>query len=144
MNRWIAVVAAAMCLSAGCATRPPATDLRQEVTDSERAFAQTMARRDFQAFTEFLAEDTVFFAEDRALRGKAEVAAAWKAFFDAPTAPFSWEPTVVEVLEAGTLALSSGPVRNPQGKVVATFNSIWQRQDGRWKVIFDKGSRACP
>ena len=67
--------------------------------------------------------------------------AAWKAFFDGPQAPFSWQPDQVEVLASGQLALSTGPVLDPSGKVVARFNSIWQRQpDGRWLVIFDKGS----
>ena len=66
--------------------------------------------------------------------------AAWKPFFEGPTAPFSWEPDQVEVLESGELALSTGPVKNPEGVVTARFNSIWQRQaDGRWLVVFDKG-----
>jgi ketosteroid isomerase-like protein len=64
----------------------------------------------------------------------------WRAFFDGPTAPFSWEPDQVEVLESGELALSTGLVKNPDGVVTARFNSIWQRQgDGRWLVVFDKG-----
>ena len=44
------------------------------------------------------------------------------------------------MLDSGTLAISSGPVMDPQGKVVGTFNSIWRRDaDGRWRVVFDKG-----
>jgi hypothetical protein len=31
-------------------------------------------------------------------------------------------------------------VFDPNGKKVGSFNSIWRReQDGRWKIIFDKG-----
>lgn len=123
---------------------PTASDLRQQVIDTERGFAQTMARRDFAAFTSFLAEDTVFFAGDRPLRGKAQVAADWKKYYEKPGAPFSWEPAQVEVLDGGTLAISSGPVRNPEGKIFATFTSIWQRQNGGWKIIFDKGNQICP
>ena len=42
------------------------------------------------------------------------------------------------------LAHSSGPVFNPKGERVATFNSIWRREsDGRWKVVFDKGCDVC-
>ena len=49
------------------------------------------------------------------------------------------------LLESGTLALSSGPVRNSAGEHVATFNSIWRLEaDGKWRIIFDKGSRHCP
>jgi ketosteroid isomerase-like protein len=130
----------------GCTSTPMSmsqSDLRQQVMAAETAFAQTMARRDFAAFTTFLADDALFFNGDQPLRGKQRVAAEWKAFYDKPEAPFSWEPKVVEVLDGGTLALSSGPVRNPQGKIVATFTSIWQLQDGKWKVIFDKGNCQC-
>jgi hypothetical protein len=46
----------------------------------------------------------------------------------------------VEVLDSGTLALSSGRVRDPQGTRVGTFNSVWRRASGgRWKIVFDKG-----
>ena len=64
-------------------------------------------------------------------------------FHDEAEAPFSWEPEVVEVLPSGTLAHSSGPVKDPQGTVVATFNSVWRLEaDGRWRVVFDKGCSA--
>jgi hypothetical protein len=61
-----------------------------------------------------------------------------------PGAPFSWEPKTVVVLDSGTLALSSGPVLDPGGKHVGTFNSIWRLgPDGQWQIIFDKGSDVC-
>jgi ketosteroid isomerase-like protein len=117
----------------------------QQVADTERAFAQTMADRDFEAFTSFLSDETVFFAGNTPLRGKQQVADAWKRYFDGPDAPFSWEPELVEVLASGTLALSSGPVRDPAGNRVATFNSIWRLgPDGQWRIVFDKGSPDCP
>jgi len=118
--------------------------LRQQVEATERAFAKTMADRDHDAFTSFLADETVFFAGEKPLRGKLAVASAWKPFFEKPDAPFSWEPVTVVVLDSGTLALSSGPVRDPAGKEVATFNSIWRREPGgQWKIVFDKGSDTC-
>jgi ketosteroid isomerase-like protein len=118
-------------------------ELAAQVRDAERAFASTMAARDHAAFATYVADEAVFFGR-QALRGKAAVVAAWKAFFDGPTAPFSWEPETVEVLESGTLALSSGPVRDPDGRRVGTFNSIWRREaDGHWRVVFDKGCPEC-
>lgn len=72
------------------------------------------------------------------------MAAGWKRYFEKPAAPFSWEPAQVEVLDSGQLALSTGPVRSPDGKIIATFNSIWQRQpSGAWRIVFDKGSEVC-
>jgi len=50
---------------------------------------------------------------------------------------------VVEVLDSGDLALSSGPVVSPAGETVGRFNSVWRKDpDGRWLVVFDKGCAA--
>jgi len=68
----------------------------------------------------------------------------WKRFYEEPGAPFSWSPGQVEVLSSGTLALSAGPVYDPQGKQVATFTSIWRLEaPGVWRIVFDKGNDVC-
>ena len=119
-------------------------ELQQQVEDTERAFAQTMAQRDFAGFVAFLSDEAVFFAGETPLRGKQVVADTWKPYYEQPTAPFSWKPAHVEVLDSGTLALSSGPVFSPEGKQVATFNSIWRLEaPGQWRIVFDKGNAAC-
>jgi ketosteroid isomerase-like protein len=118
--------------------------LERSLADTERAFAKTMADRDHAAFTSFLAEDTVFFGSSRILRGRAEVAAGWKALYEAKAAPFSWEPERVAVLASGTLGVSSGPVRGPDGRRVGTYNSTWRRRaDGRWEIVLDLGCPPC-
>ena len=131
-----------------CAGSLPSADLmtlKQEVIATERAFAQTMAQRDFAAFTSFLDDEAVFFSGPTPFRSKTEVAAAWKRHFESELAPFSWEPKKVEVLDSGTLALSSGPVHNAEGKLISEYTSIWRREaPGTWKIVFDKGNRACP
>ena len=95
------------------AQEPDPEQLRQQVEDTERAFASTMANRGHDAFTSFLSDETIFFSGETPLRGKQQVADAWKPYFQEPGAPFSWEPQMVVVLDSGTLALSSGPVRYP-------------------------------
>jgi ketosteroid isomerase-like protein len=117
---------------------------QKQVWDTENAFARTMAARDFTAFSGFLSDEAIFFGSSRVLHGKAEIAAAWKSYYDQPAAPFSWEPAQVEVLESGKLALSTGPVHDADGKLIGTFSSIW-RQDapGVWHIVFDKGNAAC-
>ncbi|WP_269532149.1 nuclear transport factor 2 family protein [Chitinimonas sp. BJYL2] len=119
--------------------------LSRQVADTERAFAKTMADRDHAAFTRYLADEAVFFGGGgKVLRGKAAVAAAWQGFYQGPTPPFSWEPDSVEVLESGTLAHSSGPVRDPSGKLIARFNSVWRLvSPGVWQIVFDKGTEVC-
>ena len=136
---------AGVVLLAGCAVTPRESNLealRKQVADAERAFAKTMADRNFAAFTSFLSEEAIFYAGEKPIRGKQAVAADWKRFYEKPEPPFSWEPESVEVLDSGTLALSSGPVRSPDGKVFARFNSIWRLEaPGAWRVVFDKGSK---
>nr|KJZ08368.1 hypothetical protein TW77_12645 [Pseudoalteromonas rubra] len=119
--------------------------LKQQVWAAELAFAKTMADRDHQAFTEFLAVDAVFMGGgNKVNRGKQMVSDSWAKLFDSPKAPFAWKPERVEVLDNGTLALSTGPVWDDQGRF-HTYTSIWRKEaNGRWKVIFDKGDRYCP
>jgi ketosteroid isomerase-like protein len=146
---WVARMVAGVCVAllAACAAtapRPGTADLQRQVADTERAFAKTMADRDHTAFTAFLSDETIFFTGPKPLRGKDAVAAAWKRFYEKPQAPFSWEPETVEVLASGTLAISSGPVRDPSGKLFATFTSIWRQEaPGVWRIIFDKGNEVC-
>jgi ketosteroid isomerase-like protein len=114
------------------------------VRAAETAFAKSMADRNLAAFTALLADEAVFFGGKGVMRGKAAVAADWKRFFDGPTAPFSWAPAEVEVLPSGNLGFTSGPVYDPKGQRIGTFNSVWQRQsDGSWKIVFDKGCPPC-
>jgi ketosteroid isomerase-like protein len=140
----------AALLFSGCvqtAAKPAAIDkeaLKAQVAATERAFAKTMADRDYAAFTSFLADDTIFFASAGQQHGKAEVAETWKRFFTKPDAPFSWSPDQIEVLDSGTLAWSSGPVFDPEGTRVATFNSVWRLEaPGIWRIVFDKGNDVC-
>ena len=143
------LIAAALCGTAALAAAQgaPAVDreaLRQQVFAAERAFARTMAERDLAAFGRMVAEDTVWFSGPTPLHGRAAVVAFWSRFYDKPQAPFSWEPDQVEVLASGELAHSSGPVRDPAGKVVSRFHSVWRQEaPGVWKVIFDRGEPVC-
>src|SRR5579862_405548 len=86
-------------------TRPNLAELQRQAEDTERAFAKTMADRDYTAFTSFLSDEAVFFSGPTPLRGKLHVAQAWKRFYEKPGAPFSWVPETVVVLDSGTLAL---------------------------------------
>ncbi len=137
---------AVLAMLAGCAVAPsvPRAELEQQGAAHEGAFAQSMADRNFDAFQSFIAAEAIFFTGPTPLRGKDQVVAGWKRFYERPAAPFSWAPDKVEVLDSAKLALSSGPVRDPDGKVFATFTSIWRQEaPGVWRVIFDKGNDVC-
>jgi ketosteroid isomerase-like protein len=134
----------AMLAAAAVVPRASRAELKQQVIDAERAFAATMQVRDHAAFTRFIADEAVFFSGPIALRGRGAIAKAWLPYYDKATAPFSWEPEEVEVVESGTLAYSGGPVRDPGGKVIGRFNSIWRLEaPGVWRVVFDRGSDFC-
>ncbi len=132
---------AAWCASANLVGLDAQVAPAETVRAREVAFAASMANRDFQAFLTFIAPDAVFFNGNEPIRGQDAIGEAWRPFFDGPTAPFSWSPDVVEVLESGGLAMTSGPVRDPAGTPSGRFNSVWRRDaDGVWRVVFDKGS----
>jgi ketosteroid isomerase-like protein len=142
IRRFIAFAIAVVSVSCSMTPIVPAgADPKTQVIAAERAFAATMAARNLEAFASHVSEEAVFFSGPSPLRGRTQVREWWARYFAGPQAPFAWEPEEVEVLQSGALALSSGPVRDPSGKVVARFTSIWRLEaPGVWRVIFDKGS----
>ncbi len=121
----------------------PLEALVAKVRAREVAFAKTMADRDLAAFATFVSEEGVFVGRT-ALRGRQAVVEGWKAYFDAPKAPFSWQPDRVEVISSGTLALSTGPVFDPEGQRTGTYNSTWRlEKDGEWRIVLDNGCPPC-
>jgi|SRR5690242_15805378 ketosteroid isomerase-like protein len=141
MTRFIFCAAVSLSLLAGAETND---ELREQVRQTEISFAKTMADRDAAAFATLLSKEAIFVSGGRVTHGAVEVAARWKQYFDGPQAPFSWAPEQVQVLESGSLALTSGPVRDPSGKRIGTFNSVWRREGkGRWRIVFDNGCPVC-
>ena len=138
------VVGVVILSMAGLANAQTNAELKEQVRKRETAFAKTLADRNPTAFASFLAVDTVFMSSGKASRGPAEVTARWKGFFEGAQAPFSWAPDQVEVLDSGTLAMTSGPVLDPAGKRIGTFHSVWRRESGgEWKIVLDNGCPAC-
>jgi ketosteroid isomerase-like protein len=123
--------------------KEPTETLAAQVRAREIAFAKTMADRDHAAFGTFVSEEALFMGRTP-FRGREAVVAGWKPYFEGKEAPFSWTPERVEVVASGTLAISSGPVFDPAGQRVSTFNSTWRReQDGEWRVVIDIGCPPC-
>lgn len=144
LKKLMAAGSLALLATASAAAPPANADLKKQVADTERAFAATMKARDHAAFSKFLSDEAVFFMGAAPLHGKQAVATAWQRFYDKPAAPFSWEPDEVEVLASGTLAISSGPVYDPGGKLISRFSSIWRQEaPGQWRIVFDRGVEVC-
>jgi ketosteroid isomerase-like protein len=143
----VATAVAAICafvLTTAMSQQKNVDTLAEQVRATETRFAKTMADRDHKAFASMLADEAVFFSSQGPLRGSKTVAEAWKPFFEGAQPPFSWQPERVEVIDSGGLAFSTGAVRDPQGKRVGTFNSVWRRDaQGNWKIVFDSGCPPC-
>jgi ketosteroid isomerase-like protein len=136
------LLAGGLAVAAERAAEPVET-LAVKVRARETAFAKTMADRDHAAFAAFVAEEALFLGRS-VLRGRLAVAEGWRPYFEGEKAPFSWQPDRVEVLDTGTLAFSTGPVFDPGGKRVGTFNSTWRlEKDGEWRVVLDSGCPPC-
>jgi ketosteroid isomerase-like protein len=154
---YLPLIATALLL-AGCASTPAArrhsnpahtpttaagAGPTEQVIAAERAFAKSMADRDFGAFAAMLSSEAIFFNGNAVMHGTSEIAAGWQPYFKGAKAPFSWQPDHVEVLPSGKLALSTGPVYIA-GQVVGRFNSIWRLEgNGNWRIVFDKGEAVC-
>jgi ketosteroid isomerase-like protein len=150
MNRrtWLSLVAAGPVATIVGAHTQSGRPLKDVVADAERSFAGTMASRDLAAFATHISPEAVFFSNadgTQALRGKTAIVEGWKRLFEGPSAPFSWSPDTAQVLDSGTLAMTTGAVRDPKGQITGRFSSVWRLDaDGRWRVIFDRGcSCAC-
>jgi len=131
------------CGLASATAAEPVEALAAKVRAREAAFAKTMADRDHAAFATFVSEEALFMGR-AVLRGRKAVAEGWKPYFEGPKAPFSWQPDRVEVTDSGTLAFSTGPVFDPEGKRTGTFNSTWRlEKDGEWRVVLDSGCPPC-
>lgn len=148
MDRRGAVLGTILMMLAGSSVSSgpaePVEALAEQVRIQETAFAKTMAERDITAFATFVSEEALFLGPT-VLRGRDAVIEGWKPYFEGgPKAPFSWAPERVEVVASGTLAISTGPVRDPDGQRVGTFTSTWRREtDGRWRVVLDSGCPPC-
>ena len=125
------------------ASAEPLETIAARVRAREVAFAKSMADRDHAAFATFISEEAVFLGRT-ALRGRRAVGEGWKAYFEGPKAPFSWAPERVEVVDSGTLAISTGPVFDPAGKRTGTYSSTWRlEEDGEWRIVLDNGCPPC-
>jgi ketosteroid isomerase-like protein len=143
------VAAMALAWLGGCAQPPQQFSsgdaARAQVDATERAFAKTMADRDFAGFQRHLSAETIFYSGPTPLRGRAQVAEWWQRYYKDAAAPFSWAPDSVEVLDSGRLALSTGPVHDPSGRLIGRFVSIWRQEEpGVWRIVFDRGESATP
>lgn len=121
-------------------------DLEGQVLAAEQAFADAFARRDADAFAALIAQDAVFLGSETPLRGRRAILEVWTGrYFGGEQPPFSWRPGRVAVSAAGDLAMSTGPVFDPEGAWIGAFASTWRRDPGgAWKIVLDVAPSCRP
>ena len=126
---------------------PALADHEQTVRCREIGFSKSVEVQDRELFTSFIDPDARFVGS-AVSRGREAIADAWAVFFTADSPAIKWRPQIIEVLDAGNLALSRGPYRiidkDDQGETReswGTYNSVWRlNADGDWLIVFDAGS----
>ena len=117
-----------LLLAAAAAAAPTAVD-------AERAFAAD-ARRigQWSAFRKYADRDAVMFTPQ----------AVWAHEFlkdrKDPPKSVSWHPTRSWVSCDGRTAVNVGPAFR-DGKAYGNFNTVWQREKGEWRWVYDAGSQ---
>ena len=106
-----------------------------KVVATELAFARA-AQEDGQwtAFAEYAADGALLFGRNGAIEAK-----PWLSTQQDPAQAVEWEPHRVWSSCDGSMAVTQGAFRAPDGEV-GTFNTVWQRQaDGEYRYVFDFG-----
>jgi hypothetical protein len=114
----------------------PLTADPSAVIAAELAFARlAQDKGQWTAFAETAAEDAVLFVPE------AVNAKQWLRKQQNPTRAVAWQPHQVWSSCDGTLAVTKGAWRQPDGSV-GYFTTIWQRQrDETYKWVLDQGDR---
>lgn len=119
--------------------------LIEEIRSAEKAFNDMAADRGVKAaFLEFAAEDAVISRNGKVIEGKAAIA----EYFENQTltnVQLQWEPSFIDVAEAGDMAYTYGPytfqATDTTGQQITSqgyFHTVWKRQkDGSWKYVWD-------
>lgn len=145
MTLRLALLAASALALTACSTAPGPRDRYarlltptaspSKVIATELAFARAAREKgQWTAFAEYAAEGALLFGQNGAIEAK-----PWLKQQQDPPQAVAWEPHRVWSSCDGSIAVTQGAFRDPDGKV-GTFNTVWQRQrDGEYLYVFDFG-----
>jgi ketosteroid isomerase-like protein len=149
----LAVLFAALALSASAPAAPQAGTAACEVFLREASFARSVDNHDADAFAAHLHPGAVFGVGTPAvLHGREAILAGWRGIVEGKPTTLRWRPQFAHLGSEPDLATSHGPYlltrTDPDGTLVQAsgrFFSVWKRQpDGQWYVLFDGGEPARP
>jgi len=132
-------------LSGGTDSEGEMENLKREIMEVERAFAEMAAEKGIKdAFLFFAAEDSAIMRNNKVYKGKDEIG----KYFDSVTLrdiKLNWKPDFVDLSASGDLAYTYGKyifsARDEAGKTISSegiFHTVWKKQvDGNWKYVWD-------
>ncbi len=140
--------AIAVVVVAACSSGAVPEDARQELMDTDLAFAQEVAQGGVEAWTSYFAEDGMMFLSGDPVVGHEAIHALMEPVFADSTHVLDWRPRRAEVAASGDLGYTVGRYRStragPNGLLIrggGSYVTIWRKQpDGTWKVALDIGS----
>jgi ketosteroid isomerase-like protein len=137
-----AAAAVALFAAATSFAELPATDENaRSLAAAESAFAgESVAKGMRTAFLNVLADDSIVFQP-----GPQNGRKVWEAAKDSEGV-LQWQPVLAVVATSGDFGYTTGPwtfKKNAAEKGAAAFGqfvSIWRREAGKWKLLFDIGT----
>jgi ketosteroid isomerase-like protein len=118
-------------------TKPASKTEELTVRAADEAWAQAIGSKSV--------EDTVRVYDEEAMtagsamppaRGVSAIRAMWTGLFAQPGFSLTWKAEGITVTQSGTMAISTGTWRTPEGS--GPYIAVWRKQrDGTWKVLFD-------
>ena len=120
--------------------RAPGAAQPSTIVAAELAFSRAaLERGQWTAFREFAAPGALLHGANGPF-----AIAPWLATQTDPAQAVQWSPRVVVVSCDGSLAVSKGRYRDPEG-TVGNFVTVWERQaGGEYRYIFDAGGDDVP
>lgn len=121
---------------------------REALLAADRAFDAAAAKKKFDGFSSFLADNaSTLRADQPVLRGKAAVQQAWKPLLENKSLSLRWQPLSAEISKGRDLGYTVGSYTltrtDEKGSAIVgtgKYLTVWRLQkDGSWKVEFDTG-----
>jgi uncharacterized protein (TIGR02246 family) len=129
-------------------------DLRAEeeaIRQQARKYLEGAKNKDPEAVASLFAENGAFLYPGMSLvQGKSALREAFTTFMRTPGFALSFEPTRIDVAQAGDLAYELGTYRlqmePPEGRVDETgkYVSVWKKAGDRWELVVDAPSSDKP
>jgi uncharacterized protein (TIGR02246 family) len=132
----------------GCAPSAPAVDAKAEeqaIRQLDDQWNAAIAKKDVEACVNIYAPDGVaMWPNVSAAKGTDAIRAVWTEMFKTPNLTLVLTPEVVEIAQAGDIAIDVGKVQaemdTPTGGHVmetAKYLVVWKKVNGAWKAQYD-------